>query len=391
MGISIVAAAAVLFVVAGVLLYSIIVYNELVRLRNDNDRAWANIDVLLKQRHDEVPNLVETVKGYMQHERQTLEAVTQARAASMRAAGIGQKAQADLMLTGALRGLFAVAENYPQLKANENFLRLQSRISDLEERIADRREFFNDNVNTYNTGFPAKLRCDFALATGGNHERVLALHQDRRWVQVKLARLIGPRGQVWVQTRKRFAPQQICFILADESRSDSRQRTVPRVFCGPWIFAQCAHNKNVVVWQDAVLFRGRQIISRETVPGENTCKIFPAIPFKTGQLHLRALWTNHQLSSAIVDKEGGADLVDDLAVALSKDANHHSVVQAVSLTQRRNQRVRTNRFSADFHAADSSRPDSGARNVEDETLALKQAEAAVKKVRANHNAQGSPQ
>src|ERR1700693_652314 len=141
----IVAAAAVFFVVVGILLYAIILYNELVRLRNDNDRAWANIDVLLKQRHEEIPNLVETVKGYMQHEQQTLVAVTQARAASMNAASIGQKATADLMMTGALRGLFAVAENYPQLKANENFLKLQARISELEERIADRREFFNDD------------------------------------------------------------------------------------------------------------------------------------------------------------------------------------------------------------------------------------------------------
>ena len=143
MGISIVAAAAVFFVVAGILLYLIMIYNGLVRLRNDSDRAWANIDVLLKQRHDEIPNLVETVKGYLQHERQTLVAVTQARAASISAASIGQKAQANLMLTGALRGLFAVAENYPQLKANEKFLRRQNRISELEERIADRREFFN--------------------------------------------------------------------------------------------------------------------------------------------------------------------------------------------------------------------------------------------------------
>jgi LemA protein len=135
----------------GVAVYTVILYNELVRLRNDNDRAWANIDVLLKQRHDEIPNLVETVKGYMQHEQQTLLAVTQARAASMNAASIWQKAQADLAMTGALRGLFAVAENYPQLKANGNFLKLQSRISELEERIADRREFFNDDVNTYNT------------------------------------------------------------------------------------------------------------------------------------------------------------------------------------------------------------------------------------------------
>jgi LemA protein len=151
MGISIVAAAAVFFVVAGILLYLIMIYNGLVRLRNDSDRAWANIDVLLKQRHDEIPNLVETVKGYMQHERQTLVAVTQARAASISAGSIGRKAQADLMLSGALRGLFAVAENYPQLKANENFLRLQNRISELEERIVDRREFFNDDVNAYNT------------------------------------------------------------------------------------------------------------------------------------------------------------------------------------------------------------------------------------------------
>ena len=143
--------AALLLFAVGVLVYTVILYNELVRLRNDNDRAWANIDVLLKQRHDEIPNLVETVKGYMQHEQQTLLAVTQARAASMNAASIGQKATADLQMTGALHTLFAVAENYPQLKANENFLKLQSRITELEERIADRREFFNDDVNTYNT------------------------------------------------------------------------------------------------------------------------------------------------------------------------------------------------------------------------------------------------
>jgi LemA protein len=151
MGLSIIAGLVVFLIAAGILIYIVILYNELVRLRNDNDRAWANIDVLLKQRHDEIPNLVETVKGYMQHEQQTLLAVTQARAASMSAATIGQKAQAELVMTGALRGLFAVAENYPQLKANENFLRLQNRISELEERIADRREFFNDDVNTYNT------------------------------------------------------------------------------------------------------------------------------------------------------------------------------------------------------------------------------------------------
>ncbi len=142
---------ALLIFLVGAAVYTVIIYNGLVRLRNENDRALANIDVLLKQRHDEIPNLVETVQGYMQHEQQTLQAVTQARAASMNAASIGQKAVADLKMEGALRGLFAVAENYPQLKANENFLKLQNRISELEERIADRREFFNDDVNSYNT------------------------------------------------------------------------------------------------------------------------------------------------------------------------------------------------------------------------------------------------
>jgi LemA protein len=142
---------AFLIFVGGAIAYIAILFNGLVRLRNENDRAWANIDVLLKQRHDEIPNLIETVKGYMQHEQQTLAAVTQARAASVNAASIGQKALADVKMASALHGFFAVAENYPQLKANENFLKLQSRISEIEERIADRREFFNDDVATYNT------------------------------------------------------------------------------------------------------------------------------------------------------------------------------------------------------------------------------------------------
>ena len=151
MGGSIITGLAFFLFAAGVLIYTVILYNGLVRLRNENDRAWANIDVLLKQRHDEIPNLVETVKGYMQHEQQTLLAVTEARASSMSASSVGQKAVADLRVASALRGLFAVAENYPQLKANQNFLQLQNRITEMEERIADRREFFNDDVNTYNT------------------------------------------------------------------------------------------------------------------------------------------------------------------------------------------------------------------------------------------------
>ena len=175
-------------VVVGFAIYAIIIYNELVRLRNDNDRAWANIDVLLKQRHDEIPNLVETVKGYMQHERQTLLSVTEARAAAMSAATIGQKAQADLLVTGALRGLFAVAENYPDLKANQNFLKLQNRISELEERIADRREFFNDDVNTYNTRI--RQIPDVFLASMMNlkpRDMFSVSEEERQAIQVKLS------------------------------------------------------------------------------------------------------------------------------------------------------------------------------------------------------------
>jgi LemA protein len=185
---NILAGLAVMLVVVGLAIYAIIIYNELVRLQNDNARAWANIDVLLKQRHEEIPNLVETVKGYMQHEQQTLLAVTEARAASLSAGTIGQKAQADLLITGALRGLFAVAENYPDLKANQNFLKLQNRISELEERIADRREFFNDDVNTYNTRI--KQIPDLFLANIMNlkpRDMFKVSEQERQAIQVKLS------------------------------------------------------------------------------------------------------------------------------------------------------------------------------------------------------------
>jgi LemA protein len=140
---------AILFV-GGVVLYLTGIYNSLVRLKNDIDKAWANIDVLLKQRHDELPKLIETCKGYMQYEQKTLQAIVEARNAFQKAGTFAEKAQADNQMTGALKTLFAVAENYPDLKANNDFMQLQARISELEERIADRREFFNDSVNTYN-------------------------------------------------------------------------------------------------------------------------------------------------------------------------------------------------------------------------------------------------
>jgi LemA protein len=119
-------------------------------LKNDIDEAWANIDVLLKQRHDELPKLIEACKGYMQYEQKTFQMVVEARNAYQSATSVQDKAQADNMVTGALKTLFAVAENYPDLKADGNFLHLQSRVTDLEEKIADRREFYNDSVNTDN-------------------------------------------------------------------------------------------------------------------------------------------------------------------------------------------------------------------------------------------------
>jgi LemA protein len=180
--------AAFVLLFTGIAIYAVIVYNGLVRLQNEIGRAWANIDVLLKQRHDEVPNLVASVKGYMDHERETLEAVTAARAASMNAASIPQKAQADALMTGALRSFFAVAEGYPQLKADQNFLALQNRISELEERIADRREFFNDDVNTYNTRIAQLPEIFLARLMKLQPRQMFRVNeQDRQPVEVKRA------------------------------------------------------------------------------------------------------------------------------------------------------------------------------------------------------------
>ncbi len=130
--------------------YVIGVYNMLVRLANNIDKAWSNIDVILKQRHDELPKLVEVCNSYMTHERETLESVTKARTAYSTGVSIDDKAQAENQIIGALGKLFAVAEQYPDLKANQEFLAVQQRISALENTIADRREFYNDSVNLYN-------------------------------------------------------------------------------------------------------------------------------------------------------------------------------------------------------------------------------------------------
>jgi LemA protein len=141
-------------------LWAIMIYNGLVTLRQRVSQAFADIDVQLKQRHDLIPNLVETVKGYATHERGTLEEVVKARNVAMAAQGPAQQAAAENMLSGALRQLFALSESYPDLKASANFQQLQSELSDIENKLAAARRFFNNAVQEYNTGieqFPAAV------------------------------------------------------------------------------------------------------------------------------------------------------------------------------------------------------------------------------------------
>ncbi|MFO1185522.1 MAG: LemA family protein [Bauldia sp.] len=150
----------VIAVVAVVVLILIAIYNRLVGLRQRAGQAWSDISVQLKQRHDLVPNLVETVKGYAGHERGTLEAVVRARNAAVSASGPDAQAAAENQLSGALRQLFALSEAYPDLKANTNFLQLQSELADIENKIAASRRFFNNSVSEYNAAieqFPAVL------------------------------------------------------------------------------------------------------------------------------------------------------------------------------------------------------------------------------------------
>src|SRR5579863_7671941 len=149
-----------LVVLGAIAVFVVITYNRLVALRQAWKQAFADIDVQLKQRHDLIPNLVETVKGYAAHESGVFTQVTQARAAAMRATSVPEKGAAEGALSGALANLFAVAENYPQLKANENFRALQDELTDLENKIAAARRFLNNAVAEYNIAiqqFPAVL------------------------------------------------------------------------------------------------------------------------------------------------------------------------------------------------------------------------------------------
>ena len=173
----------VLGVIVVFVLWIIMIYNQLVAMRQRVGQSFADVDVQLKQRHDLIPNLVETVKGYAAHERGTLEAVVQARNAAMAAQGPAQQAAAENMLTGALRQLFALSEAYPDLKANQNFQQLQAELSDIENKIAAARRFFNNSVQEYNTGiqqFPAAL---FAAALGFSQRTFFDVGEERAVVE----------------------------------------------------------------------------------------------------------------------------------------------------------------------------------------------------------------
>jgi len=155
----------------------VMIYNRLVALRQTTRQAWGDIDVQLKQRHDLVPNLVETVKGYASHEKETLERVVSARQQAVDASSTKELAQAENMLTGALRQLFALSEAYPDLKANQNFLSLQNELADLENKIAAARRFFNNAVAEYNTAieqFPAVVLANSFGFTGEDFFEVAA-------------------------------------------------------------------------------------------------------------------------------------------------------------------------------------------------------------------------
>lgn len=174
-------------IIIGIVILSVIfLYNGLIRLRNQVKNSWAQIDVQLKRRNDLIPNLVETVKGYMKHEKSVLENITKARTSFLRAKTMKDKAKSSNMMSETLKSLFAVSENYPKLKANENFLQLQEELSGTESKIAYARQHYNDMVMVFNTKiqtFPNKIFAD--MLKFSKEELFEATEEERKNVKVK--------------------------------------------------------------------------------------------------------------------------------------------------------------------------------------------------------------
>ncbi len=173
-------------IIAFVVIFIIWLYNSFIRLKNQVENAWAQIDVQLKRRNDLIPNLIETVKGYVKHERETLAEVTKARTSVMNAKSPAKKAEASGELTNTLKSLFAVAENYPDLKANQNFLQLQEELSGTENKLAYSRQHYNDMVMRFNTkiqSFPANLFA--SLFNFGKKQMFEVAESEKKNVKVK--------------------------------------------------------------------------------------------------------------------------------------------------------------------------------------------------------------
>jgi LemA protein len=167
-----------------------IIYNNFVRLKNNISKSLANIDVLLKQRSNEIPNLVKIVQGYMKHEKEVLESLTKARSYLLKSNTLSEKAAADNAITELVKSIFAIAENYPDLKAGENFLKLQKRITGLENELADRREFYNDGVTIYNIRIQSIP--DLAVAKLMHLKQIdlfKANEEDKKYVNVNLLKM----------------------------------------------------------------------------------------------------------------------------------------------------------------------------------------------------------
>ena len=185
----------ILLGIIGLVSWFFTVYNGLVQVRENIKKSWANIDVLLMQRSDEIPKLIKTVKAFATHEKEMFDSVMAAREKYLGASSVGEKADADNMLSGALKSVFALSEAYPELRSNENFIQFQNRISDLENEIADRREFYNESVNNYNIRIQSLPDVWIAGSMGLQQEEMFEVPVEKKEdVDIDLDNLYGDKG-----------------------------------------------------------------------------------------------------------------------------------------------------------------------------------------------------
>ena len=185
----------ILLGIIGLVSWFFTVYNGMVQVRENIKKSWANIDVLLMQRSDEIPKLIKTVKAFATHEKEMFDSVMAAREKYLGASSVGEKADADNMLSGALKSVFALSEAYPELRSNENFIQFQNRISGLENEIADRREFYNESVNNYNIRIQSLPDVWIAGPMGLQQEEMFEVPVEKKEdVDIDLDDLYGDKG-----------------------------------------------------------------------------------------------------------------------------------------------------------------------------------------------------